>query len=259
MVEREQPDGIVCCASFDAVADVAVRLIPTGLPLLVEKPPGTSLAEFEALCELAFEHGTPLMVGLNRRHYSVLQQALEHAGGREHVEGVFVQWSETPERWYDRGFSSGQVEKMVFGNSLHGLDLLTFIGGVLHEPQIAVRGTGPLEWSMGLQGVSASDTLLSFHSTWNTPARWRLEISAAGRRYVFAPLESCEVLGTDAVTIVPHEDDQRFKPGFLQQARLFTTMIESGDVPACASLDSVRPAMRLADALMRTLLSTAAA
>ena len=37
---------------------------------------GTSLAEFDELENLAARHGTPVMVGLNRRNYTVLRNAL---------------------------------------------------------------------------------------------------------------------------------------------------------------------------------------
>ena len=81
MLKEARPDAVICAASFFEVFGVASLLIPTGVPLLLEKPPGTSLAEFDALRELAKQHHTPVMVGVNRRHYSVVNKAVADAGG----------------------------------------------------------------------------------------------------------------------------------------------------------------------------------
>jgi predicted dehydrogenase len=261
MLERERPDGVVCSVSFDQVYAAAQEIIPFQFPTLLEKPPGTSVAETIELQRLASRHGTPVMVGLNRRHYSVLQRAVEDAGGLEAITAVFVEWSEAPEGFLDRGFTPEQVSRMVYGNSLHGLDLLAYLAGAMPEAKFIGRNLGePFRWLMALQGVSERGVLGSFHSTWDSPGGWRLTFCSRARRYTFAPLESCQVLergGGEPRSIEPDETDQRFKPGFYGQARAFIEMMATGEVPQRTSLASALPAIALAEGLTQACSPTA--
>jgi predicted dehydrogenase len=237
------------------VYGAAVELLEQGVATLLEKPPGTTLDEFRHLCELAESKRAAAMIGLNRRHYSVVRKALEDCGGPDKVTAVFVEWSEDPRHLHERGFSDDEIARMVFGNSLHGLDLLTHLAGPVDEPDVLGRELGePLRWMMALQGLSRRGALASFHSTWDSPGRWRVSFCSPGRRYVFAPLESCQVSEAgvkEPRAIEPDEVDMRFKPGFFAQAQVFLRAIAAGEAPPQYNLASAAPAMRLADALTR--------
>ena len=260
MLETEKPDGVVCCVSFDEIYDAALEILPYGIPTLLEKPPATSLQDFIHLKDVADRHGAACMVGLNRRHYSVLQRALKEAGGFKSITSVSVAWSEDPQRLLARGFQPDQIAKMVFGNSLHGLDLLTYLAGPIIDPCIITVDLGdPFRWQMALNGVSNRGVIGSFISTWDSPCPWTLQFSTEGRRYWFAPLEACEVRqrGTSETRVIePDEFDRRFKPGFHRQSQEFVAMIDTKKTPEDYSLDSVRPAMILAEALTGALMAT---
>ncbi|MGD9722089.1 MAG: Gfo/Idh/MocA family oxidoreductase [Pirellulales bacterium] len=253
MLERERPDGVLCCASSDTQFAAAQEVLPYGIPTLLEKPPGLSLAEYETLCETAARHATPVMVAMNRRHYSVLRRAIDDAGGLSAVESVAVEWSENPRHFLARGFSIERASREVFSNSLHGLDLLTLLAGTIDDATVTGLNFGePLRWMMALQGVSERGVLATFNSTWDSPGRWRLSFCSAGRRYVFAPLETCQVseFGTnESRAIEPDAYDHQFKPGFYGQAQAFLEMIATRKAPPLVSLEAVGPAMRLAGRL----------
>ncbi len=254
MLERERPDGVICCASADQMANAAAKILPFSVPTLLEKPPGISLAEMATIKQLAARHQTPVMVGLNRRYYSVLTRAIEDAGGPEAITAVFVDWSEEPEYLLrDRGFSPAQVAQRIYGNSLHGLDLLAFLAGDIDSPSVVGLSFGePFRWMMSLQGVSRQGVLATFQSTWDSPSRWRLVFCSRKRRYQFAPLESCVVseLETKETRVIePDEIDKTFKPGFYRQARTFLEMIETRQVTKLHGLDSAEMAMTLAEHL----------
>ncbi len=254
MLEQERPDGVVCCASSDQMYPAARSVIQTGVPTLLEKPPGTSVEELIALQALAKSSQTPVMAALNRRHYSVLQKALVDAGGIEAVTDVAVQWSDNPRYLVEqRGFTPEQAAKAIFSHSLHGIDLLTYLAGEIVEPAVFARNLGePCRWLMSASGISDRGALATFHSTWDSPGRWRLSFCVPGRRYTFAPLESCEVESFDGSpprSIEPDACDNEFKPGFYRQAEVFLEMIQTRDAPREFNLASVMPAMRLAEAL----------
>ena len=259
MLDRERPDGVLCCASPDEMANAAVQILPFGIPTLLEKPPGVSLAELAALRELAERYSTPVMVGLNRRYYSVLTKAIEDAGGPQAITAVFVEWSEEPEYLLaDRGYSPVQVAQRIYSNSLHGLDLLTFLAGELVSPSVIGLNLGePFRWMMSLQGVSRQGVLATFHSTWDSPSRWQLVFCSRKRRYQFAPLESCVVseLGQKGTRLIePDELDTKFKPGFYRQACAFLDMVRTRQVPNQQGLAGAEMSMTLAEALTKACL-----
>ena len=44
MLDKERPDGVICCASADQMINAAGKILPFGIPTFLEKPPGISLA-----------------------------------------------------------------------------------------------------------------------------------------------------------------------------------------------------------------------
>ena len=257
MLEREKPDGVICCTSLEQIYHAAKQIIPFRIPTLLEKPPGTSFVEWQELSNLANHYGTQVMVGLNRVHYSVLQRAVDDAGGIDRITAVFVEWSEDPQYCLNRGLTHVQVERMIFGNSLHGLHLLTMLAGELPEPQTITRVLGePFRWLMSLQGLSRRGALASFNSTWDSPGGWRLSFCVPGRRYVFAPLESCQVFiagQKQPRTIESDHFDQQFKPGFYRQAEAFCKLSKGQDEPFPNRINECGATMRLAEELTQSL------
>lgn len=258
MLDAESLDGIVCCPTFTNVGDAMRVIIPSGLPTLVEKPPGATHAELIALKTLVAEHGTPVMVGMNRRHYSVIRQAIEDAGGLDAITDVSVQWSEDPAHLAGR-FDAAQIERAIVGCSLHGIDLCTWLAGPVAEPNLVTRNRGGFRWQMGYSGTSERGAVCSFQSTWDAPARWRLVFTSQGRQYTFAPLESCSVLESvrgPARSIEPDEHDQNFKPGFYRQAQVFLQMVDDRVAPQAFDLASVEPSVRVAQEMTDRLMAT---
>lgn len=259
MIEAVRPDGVLVMPSFMQVSSAAREVLPFGLPTLLEKPPGTSVAELDELIALAQQHHTPAMVGLNRRHYGVVEQALQDAGGRAAITSATVEWSEDPHQVLKR-LSPPAVERLIYGNSLHGLDMLTHFVGPIEAPQVLGRvlDGGPFRWIMALQGMGEHGAVASFTSTWDAPGKWRVGFTTRDRRYLFAPLETCTVQerGQPDRSLAPPDEDTRFKPGFHAQARRFLDAITSREVPTEHQLISARPAMALAEALTRALLGS---
>lgn len=253
MLQEANLDGILCCASFTQLYETACKIIPTQTPVLIEKPPGLSMAELTKLESLAKEHNTPVMVGMNRRHYSVVERAIEDMGGLDAVTSVSVQWSEDYKRFLERGYSLEEASKLIFANSLHGLDLLTYFAGDFETPQVLVQKfSEPLGVTMSLSGVSDRGVVGNFVSTWNSPGRWRLDVCTNDRRYIFAPLESCRVqeVGVKGERIIePAEHDGLYKAGFLKQAELFCDLVRTRKPNSMVDLTSTRPPMSLAEKL----------
>ncbi|HAR97336.1 MAG TPA: hypothetical protein DCS11_00215 [Syntrophus sp. (in: bacteria)] len=261
MADREQPDALLLTAGIEAVAPLARTLLPLHLPMLIEKPPGLSLEETRGLAALAREHGTPAMVGLNRRFYSVYHRALERMGGRGAVTGVNVEWSEDPPGLLAAGVPAEQIPLYVYANSLHGVDLLPFFAGAIPSPAVWGRDLDPAggqyRWQMALDGVAERGARVHFASNWDVPGRWRLVVDAPDARMVSAPLETALILarGKGVEEVSPSDEDKRFKPGFHGQAAFFLEVVRDGrpvEWPACG-LPEALPGMEICERLTRAV------
>lgn len=254
MLRNEKVDGLLVCASFDQLYHIAKEVIPYKIPVLLEKPAGTSMEEYQELVMLAEKHGTPVQIALNRRHYSVIKNAIEDAGGLEKITSVQVEWSEKPVYCLqEKGYTEKQTSQLIFGNSIHGLDLLTFIAGEVENADIKVVNFGePFRWLMNVSGISPRGVLYNFYSSWDSPISWRLTFTAMGRRYVFAPLEKCMRFmdgAKDFDYIEPDNFDINFKAGFYGQAKAFLEGIQTKRFYHEFSIQSCSSSMHLANEL----------
>lgn len=257
MVRTVQPDGILVCVSFWNMFDVLKELIPYGIPILSEKPTGTSLEEHLALASLSKKYNTPVMVGFNRRHYSVLQNALNVAGGKDNITSILIEWSEDPLRLLDqKGYTPQQVMQNIFGNSIHGLDLLTYLAGDITEPTISFQDLGSrFRWIMNLSGISERGIFVQFHSNWDNFIPWRVVITTPGHRFIMAPLERCmQFIGKSKspVEMAISPEDERFKAGFYHQAEIF---LKQQFNALDYGLESATSAMTLADKISSRIAS----
>ena len=75
MLDEEDLDGLILITPVELTEEFATRLLPRGLPLVIEKPPGVDTDAARRLAEFARETGTPHMVSLNRRFNPALVKA----------------------------------------------------------------------------------------------------------------------------------------------------------------------------------------
>lgn len=247
MVEKEQPDGLLITANVFSLYTLASDLLPFGIPVLLEKPPGISPEQTRELAKMAEKYTTPVMVALNRRFYSVYHKALERLGGREAVTGVSVEWSEDPEKLIQAGHPHEFIPLLNYVNSLHGIDLFTFFAGEVADPIVRGRNLDPTgkkyRWQMSLHGYAENGAWVHFDSNWDVPGRWRLVVDFPDARMVSAPLETGVLLTRKKGTmeIQPSAEDRKFKPGFYGQAEYFLGIIRDGcsvEWPACSLHDA---------------------
>ena len=265
MVGREKPDAVLITANVLSIFELARDLIPLGIPILVEKPAGTSLKQAEEMAALAARHSTPVMVGLNRRFYSVYHRALGAMGGREAVTAVGVEWSEDPRKMIELGHPLAILPLLNFANSLHGIDLLEMFAGPSDGTAWGreLGDAGSYRWQMSYQGVSGSDANARFDSSWDVPGRWRLVVDSRDARLVSAPLETGLLLvrGKPQAEVEVSPEDKKFKPGFHGQAAAFLNTVRAGapvEWPACSLAEAVG-SMRIAGLLTDTCLAGGAA
>ncbi len=88
MLDSEKLDGVIAITPLDFTEEAAQKLLPVGIPLLIEKPPGRSAEATKRLMRIAEQTETRHMVSFNRRFSPAFRWLREWRNGRErcHIE-----------------------------------------------------------------------------------------------------------------------------------------------------------------------------
>jgi len=124
MIDEEKPDAVVVITSISATAEVAKYAMEKGIPTLLEKPPGKTVAEARELVEVAERTGTINIVAFNRRHSLPVVRAKKLLDD----EGLPIRTASAKMlryRRFDKGF--------VPGTGVHAIDTLRFLAGEIEE------------------------------------------------------------------------------------------------------------------------------
>jgi len=156
MMEETRPEVVYSLVQPTATAGVVSQVLPTGLPVFTEKPPGVTVEEANPLAELAETHGNLTYVAFNRRQMPVLrwlkQWLTDHAPVR-YVRGEMLR-------------NRRREPEFGIGTAIHALDALRFLCG-------DVAGVGVRAQPYGDGGCA--DYFVN-------PLRWRPDRGPAGGR-----------------------------------------------------------------------------
>ncbi|MGH9885507.1 MAG: Gfo/Idh/MocA family protein, partial [bacterium] len=119
MLEAERPDAAVLVVPPEATAALAGRVLARGIPVLIEKPPGRSLAELDLLIAAAGK--VPHQVAFNRRFVPLVQEARRRLASLEPGSALqHIRYEMTRVGRRDADFST---------TAIHGLDAVRFLAG----------------------------------------------------------------------------------------------------------------------------------
>lgn len=135
MLREVEPDGCVAVTPIPVTREVAERVIRTGVPLLMEKPPGATLAEAQKIVELVRQTGTRVMVSMNRRYDPALRAALDWWGDRplHYVRGTIVRVNRREPEFF-------------YGTAIHPLDTLREIAGDVDDASVVESNVQEVRW-----------------------------------------------------------------------------------------------------------------
>jgi predicted dehydrogenase len=263
LAARDTWDALLITVSTDVTLDMLEAALDTGVPILVEKPVALRSAD---LTHLRWEHPN-VLVAYNRRFYQPVQVLRKDAQKERPGIGYMILPDSitVPDRLED----DPTYLRNLFENSVHGLDLLRFTFGDLRIEHVSrIRNASGL-----LAGIAA--TLLNEHTgvvvqltaNWGAPANFAIGLHRPGRRIELLPFEAGTIYEgmevaeptpeTPIRRYLPHvlermeipQDDVRYKPGFVAQARALRILVEGGDPWPAASLEDAYQALRLAEQL----------
>ena len=217
--------------------------------VLMEKPAGYDLADAEKIAAAARGRTSPVMVGLNRRFYSsarAIKADLETRPTEKRFIHVQDQQSYAEARRYNH--PPQVVEKFMYANSIHLIDLIPFFGrGQVERVETLTPWRGEAtEVMLSYIEFDSGDTAL-YEGLWKGPGPWAANVSTPGKRWIMQPLEQAiyQNAGERARhTTEASDEDKQLKAGFLLQARAAVAAVRGG-ASAIPSIDDSLQTMRL--------------
>jgi len=137
LIEHASLDGVVLCTPTTLHIEQAMTFVAAGIPVLVEKPIGTTSSESLQLVEASATKQVPVLVGHHRR-YNPLIHAAKHCieqGELGELRAVHIQcWFYKPDHYFaEAPWRTQPGAGPISVNLAHDIDLLRYLcGDVLH-------------------------------------------------------------------------------------------------------------------------------
>jgi predicted dehydrogenase len=126
MLRQTKLDGCIAVVPPEHITEVGANLLRTGIPCVVEKPLGASLAEVAFLLDTAKATGTRNMVSVNRRFMPFLNSAVEwtaSVGPLRYVRCTMTRHARNE-------------PEFIWTTAIHAVDTLRYIAGEVSESSI---------------------------------------------------------------------------------------------------------------------------
>jgi len=249
LYERTRADLVVITVPELSANPVAMEAFKQPWAVLMEKPAGYDLADAETIATAARGRSAPVMVGLNRRFYSssrTIKADLETRPAEKRFIHVQDQQSYAEARRYNH--PPQVVEKFMYANSIHLIDLIPFFGRgkILRVTPVTPWRGEDTEVMLAYVEFDSGDTAL-YEGLWKGPGPWAANVSTPGKRWIMQPLEDATYQNANERarhTIERAEEDKQFKAGFLLQARHAVAAVR-GEASEIPSIEDSLGTMRL--------------
>ena len=181
-------DGVTLCTPPQGRFDQAHTALLAGKHLMLEKPPGATLSEVQALQELAAAQGVTLFATWHSREAAGVAPARDWLAGRR-IRRVEVVWKEDVRHWHP-----GQAwiwEPGGLGVFDPGINALSIVTAILPEPMRLERAdlsfpanrAAPIAADLAFRTASGAPVTAAFDWRQTGPQSWdiRVETEDGGR------------------------------------------------------------------------------
>jgi predicted dehydrogenase len=266
LLERFKPQGVVIATPNDLHASMALDVLQAGSAALVEKPIADSLESARAIERAARQTGRPVLVGHQRRHNPIMQQAkaLVEAGrlGRPVCVTGMATWYKD-EAYFEPAWRRTQVGGPVLINLIHDVDLMRFLFGDIITVQAmtsnATRGF-EVEDTAVMTFRFANGALGTFTLSDTAVAPWNYDLAAQETvRFAQQEVGALYFSGTHGSLALPrldfwHYEGERHwerpitvtrtlpmaQSPYLLQLLNFVAVIRGEASPVCSAQDGLR-------------------
>lgn len=212
LLAKDRPDGLVLATPNQLHVPQALQCIAARLPILLEKPIATSVAEGEQLLKVVDDTGARVLIGHHRAHSPIMAKAKQVVDSGQLGKLVAVMGSATflkPDHYYaDAPWRRELGAGPILLNMIHEVHNLRMLCGDIVAVQAfashATRGL-PVEDTVAINLRFASGVLGSFmlSDTAACPRSWE-QTSQENKAYPSYPDEDCYVIaGTNGSLSVP--------------------------------------------------------
>lgn len=180
LVSETALNGVILCQPPQVRFEAARDALLAGKHVFLEKPPGATLSEVEALVELARKRSLTLFASWHSREAASAKTARNWLATRQ-IRSVRVTWKEDVRVWHP-----GQDwiwEPGGFGVFDPGINALSLLTGVMPEPirltsaalQIPSNKHAPIAAQLKLQSASGVPIAADFDFLQTGPQSWDIE------------------------------------------------------------------------------------
>ena len=121
MLNAERPDAVCLTASYVVIHSIAVDVMGMGIPIIMEKPPGTTGAEVSTIIEAADKSKIHNQVAFNRRYTPIvneLKSILSSSGPADDIYNIRCVFQRV-----------GRRDDDFYTTAIHGIDTVKYIAG----------------------------------------------------------------------------------------------------------------------------------
>jgi predicted dehydrogenase len=251
MLERHTLDGCIAVVPVERISELGIKLLQRGLPCVVEKPLGASLAEGKALLDAARATRTLNMVSVNRRFMPFLNRALEWARAAGPLRYVRCTMTRNARR----------ESEFLWATVVHAVDALRHVAGDVAGASIQVLGSPsetPKWYAIDLHFKNGLSGRLDVLPTAGTVEE-TYELIGEGFRAVvtspFGPSRGLRCFRDNRLELAESVSDQMPEDvlnGCFNEAAEFISAL-TNKRPACSTIEEVFPSVELCFEMAQTL------
>jgi len=252
MLDSTQPDAVFVVVSHFETVRVATSCLGRGIPCLIEKPAGFTSAETASLAKLAADHQCLNMVGVNRRYWSILHNALTVILQHGPLLGILIDAPEPIRRFRAKAaYDPRLYDLWMIASTIHAIDLFRCLGGEVMEVQslkTSRRETSGDSFTAVLR--LSRNCLGTYVSHYNSGGEWSVTLYGDGlKAVIWLGRIKAQVYFDTGSTVPVHMDavDLNYRWGLYAQDRAFIDALASGQkltYPA-SDLEDAAKTMRL--------------
>lgn len=182
MLERERPDLVTVCLPNEEHYDVTLKLVRTGVPLLVEKPLVFDLTEADTLLAAAGDRF--FAINFNHRYAEPVERAKALIDAGELGELIFATWRFGGEANHGNSPHANLIETQC-----HGFDLLEHLVGPIsavsaHLTDKTYGAFSTIALALDFENRAVGTMLGTYDSSYAYPDTQRIEINGTHGRLV---------------------------------------------------------------------------
>jgi D-galactose 1-dehydrogenase len=178
-------DAVAMCQPPQPRFAAAAAALRAGKHVLLEKPPGATLAEVEALSRLAEEHRVTLFAAWHSRHAPAVEPARAWLADRT-VRSATITWKEDVRRWHPGQrwiWEAGGLG--VFDPGINALSIATRILPMpvrLTDARLEVpeNCATPIRAQLALEGLNGEPVTAEFDFLQTGPQTWDIAVETDG-------------------------------------------------------------------------------